>query len=500
MMPRSVAHHEIMLSALLAEDLSLPGEFDVPVAGLSCDSRTLRPGELFIAQRGQRFDAGQFAAQSAAAGAVAIIEQGHGRPWRDAQGFRHIPVVDVNRSLGRLADRFYAQPSRALKVIAITGTSGKTSVAHYIAQALEVLKHQPVGLMGTLGLGTQGKLSNPGLTTPDCLSVHRTLAEFRDQGARHVVMEASSHALIQGRLQGVRVDTAVFTNLSRDHLDYHRDMAAYAEAKSFLFHSPGLRCAVLNLADSTTARIRRALSEDVEVCGFQLGAEGQAQVWGELLQLGSTGMRLRVRADRQQAVIDSPLLGEANAWNLLTCLSVLLHHEVSFAEAVEVLPRVTAVAGRMQALGGGERPLVVVDYSHKPAALSAALKTLRPLCQGQLWCVFGCGGDRDSGKRAEMGEVAEQLADRIIVTDDNPRSEDGEAIAAQILAGMSAPGVALLERDRAVAIATAIRSAAAGDVVLIAGKGHETYQEIRGRRFAFSDVAAVRNVLEESRS
>jgi len=497
MMPRSAAHSDHWLSTLLAEELRLADDEDAPVAGLCSDTRKLRGGELFVAQQGQRVDASRFAAEAAAAGAVAMVETGRGRPWRDSHGLLHIPVVNVNHCLGRMADLFYAEPSRALRVIAITGTSGKTSVAHYVAQALEHLEGTAVGLMGTLGQGRSGHLSKAGLTTPDCLSIHQAMSEFRNLGARHAVMEASSHALQQGRLQGLHIDTAVFTNLSRDHLDYHPDMAAYAEAKSLLFQTPGLRCAVLNAADPVAAQMRKAVDTQTAVCGYRLGAQGPADVRGELLELGSRGLRMQVSMGRNQAVIESPLLGEVNAWNLLTCLSVLVHQQVPFADAAKVLPLLTAVAGRMEALGGGDWPLVVVDYSHKPAALSAALKTLRPLCKGQLWCVFGCGGDRDQGKRAEMGAVAEQLADRVIVTDDNPRNEAGEAIAAQILTGMAVPGRAVLERDRSAAIALAMDGAGPGDVVLIAGKGHETYQEIQGQRLAFSDLAAVRNILKE---
>ncbi len=499
-MPKPEGQSSIMLSALLHGVVGLDEEFDVAVEGLCSDSREVVAGDVFIAQCGLTTDASRFAAQAYAGGAVAIVEHGVDRhPWRDTQGFIHIPVENVNHCLGQMADRFYAEPSQALQVIAITGTSGKTSVAHYVAQALELLAKAPVGLMGTMGQGRIGDLSNAGLTTADCLSVHRCLSEFRDQGAQHVVMEASSHALVQGRLLGIKIHTAVFTNLSRDHLDYHRDMQDYANAKSLLFQTPGLRCAAINMADSNAHRLTEVLADDVKQCGYQLGTESSTQVQGELLLLGAQGLSLKISVGENVAVIESELLGEVNAWNLLTCTSVLLLQGFTFNEIIKVLGQLEPVAGRMQAFGGGEQPLVVVDYSHKPAALSAALNTLRPVCEGKLWCVFGCGGDRDSGKRAEMGEVAEQLSDQVIVTDDNPRTEDGDDITAQILSGMQAPELAILERDRGTAIAQAIHSAGAGDVVLIAGKGHESYQEIQGQRFAFSDIAAVRNILGEPR-
>ncbi len=501
MMPRREDQNLTRLAKLFPGDVVLPVDFDAPVTGLCSDSRQIKAGEVFIALQGQRTDARQFAGQATRAGAVAIVEQGDAAPWLDDTGLRHIPVPDVRRCLGLMADRFYAEPSKSIKTIAITGTSGKTSVAHYIAQALELLNGQPVGLMGTLGQGRFGSLGNAGLTTPDCLSVHRALAGFRDQGATHAVLEASSHALVQGRLQAVRLDTAVFTNLSRDHLDYHLTMQAYAQAKAKLFSTPGLRCAAINLADPLAAQIIGVIPASVTVCGYQLNDKGHAdkghaQVWAQVLLQGSQGLKLYFHIDKQKAIIDSPLLGVTNAWNLLSTLSVLLLHDIPFDDAIQVLPKLTPVAGRMQALGGGDQPLIVVDYSHKPAALSAALQTLRPLCQGRLWCVFGCGGDRDKGKRAEMGEVASTLADRVLVTDDNPRSEDGDAIVAQILGGVTNPRNTRVERDRGTAICAAIMSAGPGDVVLVAGKGHETYQEINGQRFAFCDVAAVRNALQ----
>jgi UDP-N-acetylmuramoyl-L-alanyl-D-glutamate--2,6-diaminopimelate ligase len=314
-------------------------------------------------------------------------------------------------------------------------------------------------------------------------------------------MEASSHALAQQRLAGLRVHTGVFTNLSRDHLDYHGDMRAYARAKARLFAMPGLAAAVINADDAAAGEMRAALAGATRMVDFSLAPDACTPVRARVLRNDAAGVELDIRGEHGDARIASALLGLPTAWNLLTAWCVLLLHGVDGARAAALLSRASAVPGRMQALGGGAAPLVVVDYAHTPAALAAALDALRPLCRARLWCVFGAGGERDSGKRPLMGEAAALRADQVVITDDNPRGEDGDAIVAQILGGVPVarrPHVQV-ERARARAIELAIGAAAAGDVILVAGKGHERYQDLCARRVPFSDLAVARAALEGAR-
>ncbi len=495
--------HGPTLAALLEGVAPVPPALDRAVSALTFDSRAVTPGSVFFARRGERVDALAFAPQAARRGACAMVMQGEGAAHLDALGMLRLPVRDVNAAAGQVAHRFFGRPSEAFPVVAITGTNGKTSVAHFVAEALERHAGRPVGVLGTLGQGIAGRHRDTPLTTPDCIAVHAAMAEFAAAGAGAAVMEASSHALAQDRLAGIAVHTAVFTNLTRDHLDYHGDMAGYAAAKARLFARPDLRAAVINAADPAAVHMRRALDRGVPVLDYAL--DGDASLPARLVRADAAGVRLDVHAPEGIVRLESPLLGRPAAWNLLAAFAVLTVHGVPASEAARLLSRASAVPGRMQPFGGPragrDEPLVVVDYAHTPAALAAALETLRPLCGGRLVCVFGAGGERDPGKRPLMGEAAAGHADAIVVTDDNPRGEDGDAIVAQILDGIAIPqrpGVRV-ERDRARAIALAVADAHAGDVVLVAGKGHESYQETAGERRPFSDAAAVRAALAERR-
>ncbi len=466
---------------------------DLPVAGLCSDSRRCTSGDLFLAWQGTR-DHGMAHLEAAErAGAVAALYDPEGVGTLPATRLPLLPVPSLRGRAGHLADRFHGEPSRALTVLGVTGTNGKTSVCHFLAQAFDAPGAR-CGVFGTLGNGFPGALEPATHTTPDALDLHAGLARLRDAGASRVVLEVSSHALDQERVAGVRFDTAVFTNLTHEHLDYHGDMDGYAAAKRRLFSQPGLRRAALNVDDPQGAAWRAGIDPSIEVLGF--GFESDADVRGSALRLDAHGLAMQVAHGGAQAALHSPLLGRFNASNLLAALAVLRLAGLELAEAVARLARVRTVPGRMERFARSGGPLAVVDYAHTPDALESALAALREHTRGRLWCVFGCGGDRDAAKRPLMGAVAEAGADRVVVTDDNPRHEDGAAIAAAIVGGMREPAGAEVVRDRAAAIAHALGEAAPDDVVLVAGKGHETVQQVGDVARPFSDRALVRRLQE----
>jgi UDP-N-acetylmuramoyl-L-alanyl-D-glutamate--2,6-diaminopimelate ligase len=493
------------LSALLSGIAPVAAAQDLEVSGLCLDSRAARAGDLFLACAGLRSHGADYLDQALRAGVAAVA-------WEPRSGFESLPalddaatvpafaVPDLSRQVGVIADRFYGHPSSDMCVVGITGTDGKTSCAQFLAGSLHRAE-APCGVIGTLGYGLYGATEAASHTTPDALRLQRLLAQMRDAGARCVVMEVSSHALEQGRVNGVNFDVAVLTNLSRDHLDYHGDERAYARAKRRLFELADLRTAVLNLNDAFGRELSAALPAEVTPVGYGLeplpASEVERQVVGSALQLGDQGLRMQVASPWGEGEVRAPLLGRFNAANVLAVFSVLLSLGWSFDRAREAMAALPQVPGRMERFGGGDRPVAIVDYAHTPDALRHVLGALREHCRGTLWCVFGCGGDRDRGKRPLMGAAAEQLADRVVVTDDNPRNEDPDAIVADILAGMESPQAVVLERDRASAIRQALTQARPGDMVLVAGKGHEDYQLVGDRRLPFSDRTLVRQVLRE---
>ena len=484
------------LGTLLAGYASIPARFDRAVTAVCDDSRAVVPGALFFARRGLRVDASRFAAGAIAAGASAVVVEGGPAPVRLDAGAVVVGIPDVAGAMGQAAARFYGDPSAHLSVAAVTGTNGKTSVAHLTARSCG----DRCAVMGTLGAGRPGKLDTATLTTPGPIEVHRRLADLRAAGIDILVMEVSSHALVQRRVDAVHVDTAVFTNLSRDHLDYHPDMDAYARAKASLFEMPGLAHAVINTDDPFGRDLIGLLPNGIESAALTLGDErppgaSTSVIRGRVIR-ECRGLSLDVASPWGSGTLATRLIGRFNAYNLLAALAVACFHGHQFEAVLDRLGGAEPIAGRMQQMGGGARPLVVVDYSHTPDALRNALAALGPLCRGALWCVFGCGGERDRGKRPQMAEVAEAAADRIVVTDDNPRGEDGDAIVADVMEGFTEPGSVHVERDRGRAIHRAITEARAADVVLIAGKGHEATQECNGARLPFSDAAAARRALE----
>ena len=490
----------VPLRDLLAGHAMLSGSCATRVQSLVSDSRAAVPGCVFFAQRGMRIDGARFIDDAVRAGALAVVRQGTSAVRKRPDGVPEIFVEDLIACMASAAVQFHRDPSACMRVVGVTGTNGKTSVSHFIASALHGLaipgmSASPCGLLGTLGYGLFGAVSAASHTTPDLLSLHALLAEFRDAGARHAVMEVSSHALEQRRVHGVRFHTAVFTNLSRDHLDYHSDMRAYAEAKRRLFAAPGPRAAVVNADDAFGREVLATLPAGVEAFGYSLRPDARVEVRGRLVAIDDVGLCMDVRTPWGAGQLVSSLAGRFNAANLLATLAVLGALDVPLDTALEQLACSVAPAGRMQRFGGGVQPLVVVDYAHTPDALETALGALRPHCRGRLWCVFGCGGERDAGKRPLMGEIAARLADVVIVTDDNPRSEDGDVIAAAVAEGASAAGELQVERDRTHAIRRTVLAAAPEDVVLVAGKGHEPYQDMNGIRRPFSDAEQVRAAL-----
>lgn len=487
----------LRLSALLADLADVPPALDLLVRRLVADSRRVAEGDVFIALAGATTHGLRHAAEVLAKGAEVILHDGDMpadmRP-DTATASRMIAVPGLRAALGSLADRLAGSPSAALRVIGVTGTNGKTSTVQLIAQALERLG-TPAGTIGTLGAGRVGRLVEGERTTPDVLSVHALLARLRDDGARAVAMEVSSHALDQGRVDGVRFEVAVFSNLTRDHLDYHGTMAAYGEAKAKLFAWPTLKGAVVNVDDDFGRTLATRLPEAIR---WTVSASGDAaaRLRADGLALTADGLRFALVEGDMRATIDSPLLGRFNADNLLAVAGALRALGIAFNDVAAVLPTLQPVHGRMTRLGGGAKPLVVVDYAHTPDALQQALVSLRGHVHGALACVFGCGGERDRGKRAQMAAIAEAYADRVTVTDDNPRGEDGDAIVADILVGFRDPSKHAVVRDRRTAIHAAVTSARPGDVVLLAGKGHEPYQEVAGVKHAFDDVVEARAALE----
>ncbi len=409
-----------------------------------------------------------------------------------------IAVEDLGQKLGDIAARFYGNPSGFMDVIGITGTNGKTSCSHFLSQMLD-----DCGIIGTLGWGEWGKLSKTLNTTPDALETQRVLAELLNDKKKIVAMEVSSHGLEQGRVNGVTFKGAVFTNISRDHLDYHGTMEAYLQAKLALLNKPGLTFAVVNLDDFYSDQIIAAVPETVVLWGISVHGKTLAScecVCAENIIHKLDGIEFDVRWRGNCQRVNVPLYGDFNSENVLTVLAVMLAMGGALPEAVKKLQFIRPVTGRMERYGGDGQPLIFVDYAHTPDALDKVLSSLRKHCGQNLWVVFGCGGNRDKGKRPEMGRIAEQWADHVIITDDNPRFENGLVIVNDILAGCSSAGRNLgkveVIQNREQAIQNVIARAAEKDCIVVAGKGHEHYQESNGLQIAFSDSQVVIEALK----
>ena len=489
------------LAELLPDMTAIPAEIEI--TGLVQDSRAIQPGDAFVAIAGFGAHGLNFIAQAKAAGAVATLfeppipEEFKAAAFPVTAGdMPMIAVPGLRARLGAMADRFHGEPSRTMTTVGVTGTNGKTSIVQLLAQAW-TLRGRRAGTIGTLGAGLYGEAVPTGFTTPLVLQLHALLAQLRDAGADAVAMEVSSHALDQGRVDGVHFKVGMFTNLTRDHLDYHGSMDAYGAAKAKLFAWPELDAAVLNLDDAFGRELHAGIQAPVRAIGVSSRGAETASLRADDIVLDLAGLSFSLCIDGDTHAVRSPLLGRFNVDNLLAVAGALHALGETPTDIAAALSMLQSVHGRMNRMGGdGRLPLVVIDYAHTPDALEQALTSLRAHAAGRLVCVFGCGGDRDSGKRPQMAAIAEARADAVIVTDDNPRTENGDAIVADIVAGFAKPDVIVIRRDRAAAIAHAIAAADANDIVLIAGKGHEPYQEIDGVQYPFDDTATARAALE----
>ena len=463
---------------------------------LSSDSRRCAPGVAFFAYPGEVADGRAYIAEALHRGAAAVLWEEENFAWRGEWRVPQVSVRGLKEKAGALASAFYGRPSAALWMCGVTGTNGKTSCTQWLA-ALLARRGIKTGVIGTLGTGFPGRLDAVANTTPDALEIHRILKEMLIAGGQAAAMEVSSHGLAQGRANAVAFNCALFTNLTHDHLDYHGSMQAYGQAKARLFETPGLETAVLNLDDAFGRALAAKLAaRGLRTIGYSLSGQNGASQYLHATLID--GPRLELDSSWGRACTSISALGRFNVSNALGVLGALIAFGVPFQEASELLRFLPAVSGRMEKIA--DEPLVVVDYAHTPDALEKVLQALRPVAErrgGRLTVVFGAGGDRDPAKRPLMGEIAARLADRVLVSSDNPRSEDPLAIIAAIRRGSSRP--VDIEPDRAKAIAEAITSAAAADVVLIAGKGHENYQDIAGKRMPFSDAAVAREALQQRR-
>lgn len=480
----------------------------IDVRDLSADSRAVSPGAVFLAYPGHggAHDGRQHVEDALQRGAAAVLWEEAGFVWNPAWAVPNFAVPGLKPLAGPLAAAVFGHPSRALNMIGVTGTNGKTSVTQWVAHAMGRCA-SPCGVIGTLG-ARFGDLDVPvPNTTPDAIVLQRLLAHMRDAGAAACAMEVSSIGLDQARVAGVEFDIAVFTNLTRDHLDYHGDMASYEAAKARLFDWPSVTHAVVNLDDAAGLRLLARRRADVDAIAYGIeSAEatalpaGAARLLARAPRFTPEGVAFETAGDWPGATVSAPVWGMFNVYNLLAVIGTLLAAGAPLGMATAAAGAIPAVPGRMNALGGGAEPLVMIDYAHTPDALQKVLEALRPVAQqrgGRLVAVFGCGGDRDPGKRPVMGEVAVRAADVVYLTSDNPRGEDARAIIDQIAA--AAPGAHIVV-DRAAAIGAAVAAAGTADVVLVAGKGHETYQEVAGRRLPFSDHDVASRALDNRRS
>ena len=507
------------MNAMLVPDICQWISQAAPTGRLVSDSRRIQPGDVFFAYPGDAADGRAFIGAAIAQGACAVVYEQHGFAWDAAWTLPHLALLELKRSAGPIAHAWHNMPDSAMFTVGVTGTNGKTSCAVWLGQALARLG-APTAVIGTLGVGLyQGRIDAhfdvTGYTTPDAVLLAENVAAMRAAGATALAIEVSSIGLEQGRTLGMHFDVALFTNLTRDHLDFHGDMASYEAAKRTLFDWPGLKAAVLNLDDPAGQRLLAHLQSNLQtplqaplqegaaalsLIGYSLrdhaaqpDIDGVAMLRASHCRSRHGGTEFHLESPYGSASVKTRLVGHFNISNALAVLGALLAKGVALRAALAALEALTPAPGRMQQVGGQDAPMVVIDYAHTPDALEKTLLTLRQVARergGQLWCVFGCGGDRDPGKRAQMGAIA-QIAERVLVTSDNPRSEAPDAIIAAIVAGMDAAhptSTCQAIEDRAGAILSAIEHAAKADVILLAGKGHEPHQEIKGRKVPFSDA------------
>jgi UDP-N-acetylmuramoyl-L-alanyl-D-glutamate--2,6-diaminopimelate ligase len=485
--------YKISLSTLL-QNICLLNNLNYEVKGLAQNSRLVQPGDLFLACKGRTFDGRLYIEEAIRCGATAVLAEADGaetkQEWRG-----EIPVVYIpglTQFLPAIAERFYDFPARKLKIIGITGTNGKTSCSHFMAQALQTL-NQTAAVIGTLGKGVLGCLQETLMTTPDTVTLQKTFAEFTQQKIQYVAMEVSSHSLDQRRVSGIDFAASIFTNLTQDHLDYHRSMEDYGEAKKRLFTEYAVEHSIIN-ADDEFGQKLIAILPPVKVITY--GYKQLSDVYVRNVKFNLSGICAWLVTPWGEGEFVAPLIGEFNLSNILAVAATLGSLGFSIGSILSALANLKSVPGRMQILAKAGQPSVVIDYAHTPDALEKALKALRKHCQGKLYCIFGCGGDRDKGKRPIMGGVAEKYADQAILTNDNPRHEDPQAIIHEILGGFGQKHRVLIESDRSKAIQDIIQCAGPEDYVLVAGKGAEAYQQIGDTKLPFSDEEVVLRILE----
>jgi len=478
-------------------------ENNLEVSGLSLDTRSLNKGDVFFAIKGQHVDGRTLIAQALERGAAAVLFDPADAPNTVPHAANVIAVPDLSKKISQMAGEFYQNAGEKLKLIGVTGTNGKTSVTHYMARLLDAVQMK-TAVVGTLGVGFLGELLPSSLTTPDPISVQSHLYSLWAQGAKAVAMEVSSHALVQGRVEALPFEVAVFTNLSRDHLDFHGDMASYAEAKKRLFTAFQPKIAVMNADDPTSHEWFKDLGKGTQAVAYGLSRVTQVQnaqlLFAESCAFHESGIDVVLNGSFGKVHVNIPLLGRFNLYNALAALAGVLSLSDAPEKVFGALSTLSPATGRMQLLGGNGMPRVVVDYAHTPDALQEVLKALRTHNPARIHLVFGCGGDRDTGKRSEMAKIAETLADTVIVTDDNPRTESGENIFADIRKGFESPTQHKFIHSRFDAIKTAIFAASQEDVVLVAGKGHEDYQLIQDQKLSFSDIEQVERILNERKA
>lgn len=499
----------INLSALINEfiDFEIDEQHDPLITGLSMDSRLVEYGNLFFACGGSKQEGSLFIDDAIERGAVAVLIESTSVPQMPMSMKNDVPLIfiqNLSQHCGEIAAKFYSYPAKALQIIGITGTNGKTSCSHFVANTLNELGY-PCGIIGTLGYGLPGHLTHMPNTTPNAITLQKILAKFRDDEISYVAMEVSSHGIAEGRISGIDFTVGVFTNLTRDHLDFHGDMETYASVKRKFFSDFKMQYAVINADDSYGKVWIDELKNKMPVFAYTQNINENNQHATSSIsyidvyhaQFDQTGITASLHTPWGDGVLhNSNLIGRFNLSNLLVTVAVLGILDFSLQDILSGMTNLRGVPGRMETFGGVDKPLVVVDYAHTPDALEQVLLVLREYEPMKIWCVFGCGGDRDPGKRPMMGKIAEKYADQVVITDDNPRHEDPKAIIADILRGLQNPENAVVEHDRRRAITHVLDCARSGEIVLIAGKGHETYQIIGDNVDPFSDAFEVQLLLE----
>ncbi len=500
----------IKLSQLCKDFTDIDPDADLDIQDLCTDSRDAKPGDLFIARRGELSDARQFVGEALKKGVAAVlyeIADGKGLSMQQLEGWDpKVPLLPVNRIdeiLGPLAKRFFNDPTRNMALIGVTGTNGKTSCTHYIAQALRALQ-LPCGVIGTLGYGLHHALIPSTHTTPDVITLNRYCRQLKQEGARAIALEVSSHALEQKRISGLQLHMAILTNLTRDHLDYHQTMAAYAQAKRKLFNHPGLKLAIINAEDEFGLGLLKSLPNNLNKLAYAIDDPVKdlgniPQIYATDIVLSNQGLQFKVQTPMGEILAETTLLGRFNVANVLASIAALLGLNFSIRDIEKVLPLLQSVNGRMQMLGGQGLPRVVIDYAHTPDALAQVLLAVKAHNPDRIICIFGCGGDRDKGKRPFMGKIAETYSDYCIITNDNPRHEKPMRIAEEIATGMTQKATRTIVLDRKEAILEGIHKAGLNDIVLIAGKGHETYQQIGDVKYPLSDMQIALDALKTIR-